>query len=275
MRWLALSVAVRLILGIEDPARMNQLERHIREMLRPYSMLSGINALARLGRLSPQAAADRGRRAFARGLDDVLRSGREDPGDEASLREPLNPDEVFALLLAGHETTATALAWAIELLARAPPAADAIAHELASPERPSLDAAIWEALRLRPPLVDIVRQANGPVRMAGRNIPAGTLLLIPPPLIHREAAAEEGDRFEIARFRGSRPDPHTWLPFGGGDRRCLGASLAMLELREILPRIIERFELIPARPERERPRLYGTALVPDRGASVVLSPRRQ
>jgi cytochrome P450 len=254
---------------------MNQLERHLGEVLRPYSMLSGISALARLGRLSPHAAADRGRRAFARGLDEVLRSWREDPGDEASVREPLGPDEVFALLLAGHETTATALAWAIELLTRAPDAADAIARELAGPERPSLDAAIWEALRLRPPLVDIVRHANAPVRLAGRNIPAGTLLLIPPPLIHREAAAEEGDRFEIARFRGSRPDPHTWLPFGGGDRRCLGAALAMLELREILPRIIERFELIPAGSERERPRLYGTALVPSRDASVVLSPRRQ
>jgi len=113
------------------------------------------------------------------------------------------------------------------------------------------------------------------MRLAGRNVPAGALLLIPPPLIHREAAAEEGDRFEITRFRGSRPDPHTWLPFGGGDRRCLGASLAMLELREILPQIIERFELTPARSEPERQRLYGTALVPDRGACVVLSRRRE
>jgi cytochrome P450 len=182
---------------------------------------------------------------------------------------------VFALLLAGHETAATGLAWAIELLAWAPRAADAVARELAGAERPSLDAAIWEALRLRPPLVDIVRYVGGPVRLAGRNVPAGTLLLIPPPLIHREAAAQEPDRFEIARFRGGRPDPHKWVPFGGGDRRCLGASLAMLELREILPQIIERFELHPARSEQERPRLYGTALVPDRGGCVLLSPRRE
>ena len=134
---------------------------------------------------------------------------------------------------------------------------------------------IWEALRLRPPLVDIVRQANAPVRLAGRNVPAGALLLIPPPLIHQEAAAEDGDRFEITRFRGGRPDPHTWLPFGGGDRRCLGASLAMLELREILRQVIDRFELVPARSEPERQRLYGTALVPDSGAWVVLHSRRE
>jgi cytochrome P450 len=134
---------------------------------------------------------------------------------------------------------------------------------------------IWESLRLRPPLVDIVRQANTPVRLACQNVPAGTLLLIPPPLIHREALTEEGDRFDIARFRGGQPDTYTWLPFGGGDRRCLGAPLAMLELREILPQIIERFELRPTRSEPEPPRLYGTALVPASGACVVLSPRRK
>src|SRR6516164_5684766 len=275
MRSLALSVAVRLILGIEDSAGVAQVERHLRGALRPYAMLSGISGLARLGPLSPQAAAARGHRAFARGLADAVRCPR-DPGDEMSVPELLGPDEVFALLLAAHETTATGLAWAIELLAWAPHAADAVARELPGPERPSLDAVIWESLRLRPPLVDIVRQANAPVRLAGRNIPAGALLLIPPPLIHQEAATEDGDSFEIARFRDNQPpDPHTWLPFGGGERRCLGASLAMLELREILPQIIERFELRPTRPEPERPRLYGTALVPATGACVVLSPRRK
>jgi len=275
MRSLALSVAVRLILGIEDSSGLEQVERHLRGALRPYSMLSGIGALARLGPLSPQAAAARGHRAFARGLADAVPCRHEDPGDEASVPELLGPDEVFALLLAAHETTATGLAWAIELLAWAPHAADAVARELPDPGRPSLDAVIWESLRVRPPLVDIVRQANAPVRLAGQNVPAGTLLLIPPPLIHREAATEEGDRFDIARFRGGQPDPHTWLPFGGGDRRCLGASLATLELREILPQIIGRFELRPARSGPERPRLYGTALVPAAGACVVLGPRRK
>jgi len=275
MRSLALSVAVRLILGIEDSSGVEQVERHLRRALRPYSMLSGMSALASLGPLSPQAAADRGHKAFARGLAGAVRCRREDPGDEMPVPGLLGPDEVFALLLAAHETTATALAWTIELLAWAPCAADAVARELPGSDRPSLDAVIWESLRLRPPLVDIVRQANTPARLAGWSVPAGALLLIPPPLIHREAAAEEGVAFEVARLQGSRPDPRTWLPFGGGDRRCLGASLATLELREILPQIIERFELTPARSEPERPRLYGTALVPDRGACVVLSPRRE
>jgi cytochrome P450 len=275
MRSLALSIAVRLVLGIESSACLQRIERHLRGALRPYSMLSGIGALARLGPLSPQEAADRGHRAFARGLSEVVRCRREDPGGDYSVAELLGPNEVFALLLAAHETTATGLAWAIELLAWAPDAADAVARELAGSARPSLDAVIWESLRLRPPLVDIVRQANAPVRLAGKNVPAGTLLLIPPPLIHREVATEDGDSFEIARFRGSPPDPQTWLPFGGGERRCLGAALAMLELREILPQIIERFALLPARAEPEGPRLHGTALVPANGACVVLRQRRK
>jgi cytochrome P450 len=274
MRSLALSVAVRLVLGVENAACSEQVERHLRGVLRPYSMLSGTSALARLGPLSPQAVAQRGHRAFARGLAQAVVGWREDPGDRASVLELVGPDEVFALLLAAHETTATGLAWAIELLAWAPHAADAVARELPGSQRPSLDAVIWESLRLRPPLVDIVRQANAPVRLAGHDVPAGTLLLIPPPLIHREAATEEGDRFEIARFRASQPDPETWLPFGGGERRCLGASLAILELREILPQIIERFQLLPTRPEPEHPRLYGTALVPAFGACVALRQRQ-
>jgi cytochrome P450 len=271
MRSLALSVAVRLILGIEYSACTEQVEQHLRGVLRPYSMLSGHSALARLGPLSPQAAADRGHRAFARGLAEAVRCRRED--EDASVPELLGPNEVFALLLAAHETTATGLAWAIELLAWAPHAAEAVARELVGSRRPSLDAVIWESLRLRPPLVDIVRQAIAPVQLADQNVAAGTLLLIPPPLIHIEAATEEGDKFEIARFLGSQPDPHTWLPFGGGERRCLGASLAQLELREILHQIIERFELQPTGSEPERPRLYGTALVPALGACVVLRRR--
>ena len=275
MRALTLSIAVRLILGIENSECVAQVERHLRRAVRPYSMLSGVAALSRLGSVSPQAALERGHRAFAHGLAESVRCRREDPGVEASGPELLGPEEVFSLLLAARETTAAAVAWAIELLAWSPQAAAAVAREPAGSQRPSLDAVIWESLRLRPPLVDIVRQPVGSVRLGGRKIPAGTLLLIPPPLIHREAATEERDRFDMARFLGHPPDPHTWLPFGGGERRCLGASLAMLELREILPQIIDRFHLLPTGSEPERPRLYGTALVPAAGACVVLSQRRR
>jgi cytochrome P450 len=274
MRFLALCIAARLILGVEDHAQVKHLERHLVRALSPYSMLAGIEALRALGPASPQAAAERCRRQFARGLAEVLRARNTASADSpSSALELLGADELFALLLAGHETTATALAWAIDQLARTPEVADAVADEPAGAGRPWLDAVIWETLRLRPPLVDIVRQPSEPVRLAGNDVEAGTLLLIPPPLIHRHGVEPDPDQFEPARFLGHRPDPRTWLPFGGGDRRCLGASLATLELREVLPQIVDRFELRPAHTTAERPKLYGTALVPAGGVTVVLAAR--
>jgi cytochrome P450 len=274
-RFLALSIAAWLILGVEDQSCIKQLDRNLRTALPPYSLLSGIESLVRLGPISPQATAERRRQGFARGCAEVLR-GRPNhrAGDVAAAPARLSTDEVLALLLAGHETTATALAWAIELLAHAPQAADALAREDAGSEQPWLDAVIWEALRLRPPLVDIVRQPVEPVRLGGRTVPPGTLLLIPPPLIHRHGGVVDSERFQPERYVGRRPDPHGWVPFGGGERRCLGAPLAMLELREILPLIVERFAVAPALPAPERPTLYGTALVPARGARVVLHERQ-
>jgi cytochrome P450 len=275
MRFLALCIAARLILGLEDHAHVSQLERHLVRALSPYSMLAGIEALRGLGPASPQAAAERCRRQFARGLAEVMRPETAASVDGSSgALELLGADELFALLLAGHETTAMALAWAIDQLARAPDAANALTRERRTGSRPWLDAVIWETLRLRPPLVDIVRQSAGPAALAGHDLPTGTLLLIPPPLIHRHGAQPDPDRFEPSRFLSRRPDPRTWLPFGGGDRRCLGASLAMLELREVIPQIIDRFELRAPNDRPERPKLYGTALVPAGGARVVLQTRR-
>lgn len=273
-RFLALSIAARLILGVEDQACVEQLDRHLHAALRPYSMLSGTDSLTRLGPISPQAAAARRRQAFARRLAEIMRCQPDHRAEDLSCGTlQLSADEIFALLLAAHETTATALAWAIELLARAPHAADTLAREPSGSNRPWCDAVIWETLRLRPPLVDIVRRPAGPVRLAGRDVRPGEMLLIPPPLIHRHANARHPERFDPGRFQSRRPDPHTWLPFGGGDRRCLGASLAMLELREILPLVVERFALAPDQSVPERARLYGTALVPARGARVVLQAR--
>jgi cytochrome P450 len=274
-RFLALNIVARLILGVADESRVEQLERDLRAALPPYSLLSGFKSLARLGPISPQATAERRRHGFARGLAEMRRRRPEHRAEDATaMPAQLSTDEVFALLLAGHETAATALAWAIELLSHAPQAADALAGEGSTPDRRWLDAVIWETLRLRPPLVDIVRQPVDPVRLAGRIVPPGTLLLIPPPLIHRHAGVRDSERFAPERFVGRRPDPEQWVPFGGGDRRCLGAALAMLELREILPLIVERFAVAPALPAPERPALYGTALVPARGTRVVLHERQ-
>ena len=250
-------------------------------------MLAGVDGLRRLGPVSPQAAGRRCRARFARGVAEVRsarapgpRDGRPDAldvlcaaaGNEAPLDDAPVADELFALLLAGHETTATALAWAVELLAHDPAAAAALADEAGEDDRPYLDAVISEVLRFRPPLVDVVRELVEPVRLGEHALPTGTLVLIPPPLVHRHGHTDP-DAFVADRFLVRRPDPRTWLPFGGGERRCLGASLALLELRHILACIVERFELQPAHERPEHARLHGTALVPEHGARVILRPR--
>lgn len=95
---------------------------------------------------------------------------------------------------------------------------------------------------------------------------------IPPPLVHRRGHADP-DTFVADRFLGRRPDPRTWLPFGGGDRRCLGASLALLEMREVLAFVVDQFTIEPADGRPETAKLHGTALVPERGARIILRPR--
>jgi cytochrome P450 len=282
-RFMTLCVAARLLLGVEGQVLVRDLERNLSRALHPYTLLAGVGGLRRLGPASPQSAARRCRAAFGRGVAEVraARAPRSPGGPPdaldvlcagGSLDDARVADELFALLLAGHETTATALAWGIELLAFDPVTAAALAAEAGGEERPRLEAVISEVLRLRPPLVDIVREAAVPVRLAGRELPAGTLVLIAPPLVHRHEH-DNPDAFSPDRFLGRRPDPRTWLPFGGGDRRCLGASLALLELREILPRILEQFELHPAGDRLPVARLHGTALVPDRRAQIILQPR--
>lgn len=286
-RFMTLRIAARLLLGIDGRATVGELERHLRAALHPYAMLAGVDGLRWLGAASPQAAARRCHAAFALGLSQVCDASRtrrsDDPPDALErLGVPAGTapgpddaeaaDELFALLLAAHETTATALAWALELLAHDSAAAAALAAEAGAEQHALLDSVISEILRLRPPLVDIVRELAEPVRLGEQRLAAGATILISPPLIHR---CEHGqpDSFIGDRFLGQRPDPRTWLPFGGGDRRCLGASLALLELREILTHVVRNFRLEPAGGPREDVRLHGTALVPSRGARVTLRPR--
>lgn len=284
-RVMTLRIAARLLLGIQRPCLVDDLQRHLSQALRPYAMLSAARWLRRLGPASPQAAARRSRVRFATGVAEV-RSARarrsvDGPTDALDLLGPIAgqsdddtrvADELFALLLAAHETTATALAWSLELLAHDPDTLSLLAGEADSEDRPHLDAVVAEILRVRPPLVDIVRELAAPARLGDHALAAGTLILIPPPLIHRHRHASP-DTFVANRFLGQHPDPDAWLPFGGGERRCLGASLALLELREVITLVAQRFELQPADSVRENARLHGTALIPGRGAPVIIRPR--
>jgi cytochrome P450 len=183
-------------------------------------------------------------------------------------------DELVTLLVAGHETTATALAWAFDLLLHDPATLHRLEAEAAGDRREYLDATIKETLRLRPPVVIVVRRVKVPFPLDGREVPAGAHLC---PNIYltqrRPDLYPEPDRFRPERFLEEAPEPYAWLPFGGGIRRCLGASFATAEMRVVIPEMLRRVRLRPASPRPERVRRETVLLVPDRGTRVVASGR--
>src|SRR5215212_1959395 len=229
-------------------------------------------------------------------LFDEIARRRRDPGLEdrvdvlslllrAGLPDGALRDELMTLLLAGHETTATGLAWACERLARHPEVA-ARARE----DDDYLEATVKEVLRIRPVVLDVARVVAGPAQVAGFDIEPGTMVtpgittvqragdIWPDPEAFRPGrflravepqAAEGGQPGD--RVCGS-PAPYSWIPFGGGVRRCLGAAFAQLEMKVVLRAVLERVEL-GAPPGRgpEAQRLRHVTLVPNGGGEVVVS----
>ena len=179
-------------------------------------------------------------------------------------------DELVTLLVAGHETTATALAWTVERLIRT----DGGWDRLRAGGDEYAEAAAKEALRLRPVLPVVLRHLQRDMTIAGHDLPAGTVVAPCIQLVHRRPEIyPEPARFLPERFLGPEPQggTYTWIPFGGGVRRCIGAAFAMMELRIILAEMAAALELAPARPEMEPTARRTITLVPARGAEVLVS----
>ena len=191
------------------------------------------------------------------------------PMSDAELR-----DELMTLLLAGHETTATGLAWFFELAARRPDIAQRLRADLAAGSTAYLDACIKETLRIRPVVPVVARRLHAPLTLPGRTLPAGAAVAPNVMLTHHNPRIwPDREAFRPERFLDVRPDVNAWLPFGGGVRRCLGAAFATLELRTVIPTVLDRFDLAPAASRPERALRRTVTLVPARGARVVLGPR--
>ncbi len=177
-------------------------------------------------------------------------------------------DELMTLLLAGHETTATALAWAVERLVRVPGALARVGHDGAY-----RDAVVKEALRLRPVLPIVLRRLVRDARVGGRDYAAGTTLAPCILLVHRrEDVYPDPDAFRPERFLDAVPGTYTWIPFGGGPRRCLGAAFAEEEMQVVLEAIGRTARLEAAGPP-ERVRRRAITLVPSRGTRVRAATR--
>jgi cytochrome P450 len=182
---------------------------------------------------------------------------------EASDRELR--DQLATLLAAGHETTATALAWALERLARHP---DALAR--LHGDDAYLDATVKEVLRVRPVLSITSRRVLQPLTIGGYTLPPGVYVSPCLYLAHRRPELwPDPTSFRPERFLEGAPEPYSWVPFGGGTRRCLGAAFASLEMREVLRAVAARFALVPDRKAGERMRRRSVTLAPARGGVVI------
>jgi cytochrome P450 len=184
-------------------------------------------------------------------------------------------DELITLLTAGHETSATALAWAFERLLRNPAALRALTAEVDEGRGEYVDAVVKETLRVRPVIVDVARVLTADVELAGWRVPAGTVVV--PAIALLQLAPEhysEPVDFRPERFLDGQPTPYTWIPFGGGVRRCLGAAFAQLEIRTVLETVVAQASLHAPDQAPERARMRHVTIVPEHGTRVVMARHR-
>ncbi len=286
---ITLAVIMRAVFGVHDERRLARFESLIDEFARRVGLVASIPPLRRnLGGLSPWGRFLRSRRALDAFIyeeialrraeagrqerDDVLSlllDARDEDGrgmDDRELR-----DEMVTVLGAGHETTATGLAWAVERLAHNPAVLAKLRESMAAGEEDYLAATVRETLRARPVIVDVGRKLTAPATIGGYELPRGTFVLAAIAALHyREDTFPEPEQFRPERFLEAKPDNYAWIPFGGGIRRCIGAAFAEYEMRTILREFVERADLRPAEPKPEKVKIRNITLVPAKGARMVL-----
>ncbi len=292
-RNITLEVILRAVFGVEAE-RMGSLKGAIGELAEPtrtFAMLRFAlskpsshrppgelgKALDRLDALIYAEIARRRKQHDLEQREDILSlllQARDEDGQE--LTDGELRDELVSLLLAGHETTSTSTAWAIERLIRHPDALARLLAEIDSGEDNDdyMQAVIHETLRCRPVIPGVVRLLHEPLTLAGYELPKGTRVIASIYLTNRNPRVYENPReFRPERFLGVQPDTFAWIPFGGGIRRCIGASFAMLEMRTMLRTMLS--ELHPSVPARsvwrrgEWNRRRAITLVPGAGARVL------
>ncbi|MGN6188965.1 MAG: cytochrome P450, partial [Conexibacter sp.] len=175
---------------------------------------------------------------------------------------------------AGHETTANSLTWAFERLSRTPHARTRLAEEVLDGGSEYVDAVVSETLRTRPSVIDAVRTATTEIKLSGYPIQPGTVVSAMLTAMHRRPDLwPDPLAFRPERFLNGRPRPYSYMPFGGGIRHCIGASLSLVEMRTVIRTAIRMLDIAPAPNREERMRLTGITLTPSRGGRVVLRRR--
>ncbi len=285
MRQLTLEIILRIVFGARGEAEIAPLRAAIEGTLAGVRSLPRVLSMAVVQRdLGPRSPWGRFRVAVERFdallLDLVARRRAQPDGDSllAVLLEQRDEDgrppgdrhvrdQLVALLVGGHDSSAASLAWAFERVARHPD----VHARLREGDPAYLDAVVKEVLRARPALTIAPRRLREPVSIAGRSIPAGVQVAACLWLaMRREDLWPQAAAFRPERWLEPRkPDAMTWIPFGGGVRRCAGAPFAEMEMREVL-RAAASLKLRPVRREAERARRSMLVVVPDRGGEVII-----
>jgi cytochrome P450 len=299
MQAITLDVIMAGIFGIEGRPQRGTPEHGLRQVIRrlvagstrPEAQIGELLQIGRdeaigpmkiaMGMLDRQVYGVIKARRRASDLDErrdilsLLLQARTEEGEELTDKELR--DELLVLVLAGHETTANSLAWAWERLVRSPDAHEALLGAVRSGEgaEERVEATIVETMRSRPVIPMIGRRVTVPWRLGPYSVPAGTAITMSILLVHhREDLYPEPFQFRPERFlEGRKPGTYEWLPFGGGIRRCLGAALAMAEMRVVLEAMARRLDLEASDPVPERALHRNVTMIPARGGRVVLRSR--
>ena len=281
---ITMEVIIRAVFGVDDPERVDELKRLMPGLSSPSPFL--LLMQRDLGRHSPWGRFVRRRDRVDELLYAEIERRRQEPGDDVltlllSARdeegEPLTDrelrDELITLLLAGYETTATSIAWAFERLLRTPAALARLTEEVKAGESTEyLDAVIKETLRVRPVISEVFRAPSEPVELGGHHFPAGTQMAAAILLVQLDPDLYGPDpmAFRPERFLEGAPEAYTWIPFGGGVRRCLGAAFAQLEMRVVLSTVLRQVVLRAPRAKDEVARFRGVTILPARGGEALV-----
>jgi cytochrome P450 len=287
---ITMEVIIRVVFGITDARRVAEL-KDVLPRLSAINPVLAFDAVRKdLGPRSPwgRFVRDRGRvdemlydeiqrRRGEPDLDThrdiltLLLSARDDDGKPLTDRELR--DELITLLLAGHETTATSIGWAFERLLRSPHALERLTGEARKGHGGDyIDAVIKETLRVRPVVSEVFRAPTRPTALGGYLFAPRTQLAASILLVQYDPELYPPDpyAFRPERFLEGAPESYTWIPFGGGVRRCLGAAFAQLEMKTVISAILARAKLRAPRAASEKARFRGVTLLPSRGGEAIV-----
>ncbi len=292
MQAITLEIILRAVFGLDRGERLEALRVELRRLLdtltRPsmflLPVLLGPERLSQLGlfqrmhkRVDALIYREIAERRLAADLEEredilsLLLSARHE-SDASAMSDREIRDELVTLLVAGHETTATALSWAVERLTRHPEKLARLADEVQAGGTEYLEAVVTETLRLRPVISLVARHLREPVEIGGWQLPAGVTVAPSIYLVHRRPDVYANpERFEPERFLETSPGTYTWIPFGGGVRRCIGGAFAHFEMQVVLAELVRRRHLRPSRPEPERVFRRAITETPRHNAEVVLA----